>query len=235
VNRTQLLVVLVLAVTVVNVSWTAAVDNRTASVSRDVEQLERGQAAIATSTGVNGSVGQPVNVSLYAYDTDDGSATAVPTRVVAIPTDSLYVDVRRVSHTAPAQQATQRAWNVANASAVQPPYRGAAISMSPPQSWDTVGGESAALGLALGFAATDPCVSLNRSVAVTGGLDASGTVTEVAYVEEKAIAARENGVARIVVPEGQGVAVNGISVVEVTTFESATEQALDVDADCTQQ
>lgn len=233
-NRTRTLVVLLVALTIVNISWTAAVDSRTANLASDVDGVERNQSVIAAAVGANGSLDgeSSVNVSLYAYDENTDDARAVPTRVVAVPANGLYVDVRDVTHGVATQRATQRAWAVANGSDTPPAYRGGIVRIHPPESWNTVGGGSAALGVSLGFAATNPCVSLNRSVAATGGLDTDGTVRRVGHVEEKAIAAREDGVRTLLVPNGQRVSVPGIEVVGVQTFEAAAQQMLQVEQNC---
>lgn len=236
VNGTRLLVVVLLALVVVDLSWTAAVNHRVAAAERDVDALERDQDVLAAHYGANGSPNGPTaaTVSLYAYEKRTGDAVAVPARVATVPADGLYVDVGEVAHTAAVQRAIERAWTVASASDgdVGPQYRGATVTVDAPASWDTVGGGSAAVSLATGFAATSPCASVNRSVAATGGLTADGELVRVERVREKALAARRRGVDVFVVPPGQRVAVEGIDVVEAATFEAVSDLALEVRDSC---
>ncbi|AEM58741.1 hypothetical protein HISP_16131 [Haloarcula hispanica N601] len=233
-NTERTLILLLIAIVVLNLSWTGAVNNRAGSLENRVETVEQEQASIAVFAGANQSRSGATSAtsSLYAYNTGKGKATVVPAEIEAIPASGIYLDVSPVAHTATVQRSIARAWSVANASQYPPPYDGIVIQIKPPESWDTVGGGSAALSLASGFAATNPCVELNRSVAMTGGLTRSGTVVEVKRVREKAIAAKERGVTVFAVPQGQAVNVEGIRVVEVATFGEAANYTLERTAEC---
>lgn len=231
---TRLLLVLFVGLLIVDLGWTAAVNNRTAAVEDRVDRIDRDQGTLATYYGLNESVGGRTDaaVRLYAYEKATGDAVAVDARVVAVPADGLYLNVRELSLTAALQRAAKRAWTAASESAPEPAHRGAVVTIDAPSSWDTVGGGSAAVSLATGFAATNPCASVNRSVAATGGLTEAGRLVRVDAVEAKARAAQRRGADVFVVPSGQGVDVDGITVVEATTFGEAAEHTLDVRASC---
>lgn len=228
-NTDRALGVLLIALLVVDLSWTAAIDNRAGSLEQRVEGVERDQEVIAAFSGVNESVSDEtqVTVSLYAYETGRDEAVVVPARITTIPSDGIYLDVGSVAHTAAVQRSIKRAWVVANNSRYRPAHRGVVVRLDPPSNWETVGGGSAALSIATGFAATDPCVELNESVAMTGGLTDDGTVVDVQNVREKAVAAKRRGVEVFVVPRGQRIEVDGIEVVGVATFERAAAYGLD--------
>ncbi|ELZ95940.1 hypothetical protein C440_06607 [Haloferax mucosum ATCC BAA-1512] len=232
--RTRALIVLLVALVLIDLSWTAAVDHRSASIERRIEGVEQDQQEIAVFAGASGTTasGTQEHVSLYAYDKGRGEAIAVPARVASVPTDGLYLNVDGVSHTAAVQQSMRTAWETAEASKHPPRYRGAVVDVSPPKSWEIVGGGSAALSLALGFAATNECVELNESVAVTGGLSSDGTVVQVDRVLEKAKNARQRNVTTFLVPAGQGVAVDGIEIVGVSTFREAATYGLNQHPSC---
>jgi hypothetical protein len=234
VKRIHVLVVVLIALVVIDLSWTAAVDYRTGSVADRVEGLEADQRSIAAFAGANATIGNATqaSVDLYAYHTGSGDAVAVPARVSTIPADGVFLDVQRVAHTTTVQQSVTLAWRVANESEYRPAYRGAVVRLSPPPDWDTVGGGSASLSLAFAFAATDPCVAVNDSVATTGGLSSSGTVVDVEYVREKAVIARERGNDVFLVPSGQRVDVPGIRLVEVSSFEEAARYGLEENEHC---
>ncbi|MDQ2074691.1 S16 family serine protease [Haloarcula sp. H-GB4] len=227
-NTDRTLILLLVGIVVLNLSWTGAVNNRTGSLESRVETVEQDQESMAVFAGTNQSRSDTTSAtaSLYAYNTATGKATVVPAEIDAVPASGVYLDVAPVAHTATVQRSIVHAWSVANESQSPPPYRGTVIRINPPESWDTVGGGSAALSLASGFAATNPCIELNGSVAMTGGLTRSGTVIEVQHVREKAVAAKDRGVTVFVVPQGQAVDVDGIRVVEVATFAEATNYTL---------
>jgi predicted S18 family serine protease len=84
----------------------------------------------------------------------------------------------------------------------------------------------------MGMTATNPCVTRNHSVAVTGGLTADGTVVEVQYVAAKARKAAELGLDAILVPAGQSVDVADITVIETKTFAQARDYGLNRDPTC---
>lgn len=232
VTRTRVLIVLLIALVVIDLSWTAAVDHRSATIEDRVEGVERDQRTIAAFAGSNGSIENAETISLYAYDKGQGEAIAVPARIVSVPTDGIYLNVEGISHTATVQQSMRTAWQIAEKSQHPPVYRGAVVELSPPKSWDTVGGGSAALALALGYSATNECVDLNESVAVTGGLSSDGTVVQVDRVREKATTARKQNLTTFLVPAGQGVKVGGIEVIEVSTFREAAKYGLEEHPSC---
>jgi ATP-dependent Lon protease len=219
---------------VITASWTAAVNHRVTELEAEMESLEESQEILGVFAGVNQSGMEPTreSVALYAYSTRSGDGIAIPATIVSIPADGLYTDVGDVAQTAAVQRSIARAWTVTNDSETPPAYRGAVLQFHTPSEWDTVGGGSGALSLALGFAATDPCTRMNESVAATGGLTTDGTVVDVQYVREKAQTARERGIQVFLVPANQGINVTGIHVVEVGTFEQAANRALESSSDC---
>lgn len=234
VNGTRGLVLVLVALVVIDLSWTAAVDHRASNVEDRVEDVAADQRDLAAFAGASETspTRQRVTVPLYAYDSAAGEALAVPARVTTIPADGIYLNVGEVAHTATVQASIETAWTVANESASPPAYRGVVVNIAPPQDWDTVGGGSAALAMALGFAETNPCVDRRSDVHVTGGLTSGGTVVEVDHVEEKARAAAARNASVFVVPDGQGVAVSGIEVVEVTSFDEAAAVSLERNDSC---
>ncbi|MBI4362987.1 MAG: hypothetical protein HY558_07425 [Euryarchaeota archaeon] len=90
----------------------------------------------------------------------------------------------------------------------------------------SVDGESAGLPLALLFSD----LLQNRSIApgtlATGTITAAGTVGKVSGIREKAQAASQTGATRLLVPPGEGVPVEGITLVEVRNLTEAMEIAL---------
>lgn len=95
-----------------------------------------------------------------------------------------------------------------------------------------VGGGSAALIQALAWVdvLTEGDMTGGMNIAVTGGLEADGTVVEVSSIQLKLDAAAEEDTDLVIVPEGalDGVAVpEGLNVVEVDTFEGAVEAVED--------
>lgn len=233
-NRTRLLVLLLLALVVIDLSWTAAVDSRAGTLEQQVDTIDDDQEALAVFAGAtNTTTGHSeTTVSLYAYQTGRREAIAVPAHLTTIPANGVYLDVEPVAHTAAVQRSIKRAWRVANQSRYRPTHRGVLVELAPPAHWDTVGGGSAALSLGIGFAATNPCVRYNDSVAMTGGLSVEGTVVEVEYVRAKAKRAAARGKDVFIVPAGQRVSVPGIRVVEATTFADARTHALERASSC---
>ncbi|WP_309484894.1 ATP-dependent protease La [Halorhabdus salina] len=199
-----------------------------------MESLEESQDVLGVFAGINQTGVEPTreSVSLYAYSTRSGNGIAIPATVVSIPVDGFYTDISDVAQTSDVQRSIARAWTVANESDTPPAHRGAVLQLQTPSEWDTVGGGSAALSLALGFAGTNPCTRMNESVAATGGLTTDGTVVDVQYIREKAQTASERGIQVFLVPPNQGITVSGIRVVEVGTFEQAADRALDSNAGC---
>ncbi|WP_233263392.1 S16 family serine protease [Halorhabdus sp. CUG00001] len=199
-----------------------------------METLEDSQDVLGVFAGVNRSGIEPTreSVSLYAYSTRSGDGIAIPATVVSIPVDGLYTDISDVAQTSDVQRSMARAWTVASESDTPPAHQGAVLQLQPPSEWETVGGGSAALSLALGFAGTNSCTRINESVAATGGLTTDGTIVDVQYVREKAQTASDRGIQVFLVPPNQGIDVSGISVVEVGTFEQAADRALESSASC---
>lgn len=233
-KRSQLAVGVLVGLVVLTASWTAAVNHRVTQLESEIESLEASQEVLGVFAGVNRSGVEPTRetVSLYAYSTRTGDGIAIPATIVSIPAGGIYTDVSGVAQTATVQRSMARAWTVANESEYRPAHRGAVLQFQTPSDWDTIGGGSAALSLALGFAATDPCIRMNESIAATGGLTTDGTVVEVQYIREKAQAARERGIELFLVPGNQGVNVTGIRVVEVRTFEQAATVGLESNTAC---
>lgn len=230
----KVLLVLLVALVVVDVSWTAAVDHRASTAEDRLDRVERDQRVLGVYYGMNESLSRhtSANATLYAYERGPGAVRTVSVRVVSVPADGVYVDVSEVAHRLATQRSATRAWTVATSSDPQPAHRGALVSIDAPEEWDAVGGGSAALSLAAAFAATNPCVTANGSAAATGGLDEDGRVRRVEHVEEKARAAADRGVDVFVVPTGQAVEVSGVSVVEAETFRNASGHLLDTDEQC---
>lgn len=234
VNWTRVLLLLVLGLLLVDLSWTAAVNNRVGDTQRHLDGLEEDQRVLAAAYGMNESLGgdTAANATVYAHEKASGEVVGVPVRVAAIPADGLYVDVDRTGHTAAFQASTRQAWSIAQESETPPAYRGSMVSVRVPSSWDTIGGGSAALSIATAFAGTSRCADVDPEAAATGGLTDDGSVVRVQHVEEKARAAREGGLERFVVPAGQGVDVDGIRVVEASSFGDAADHLLRTDEAC---
>lgn len=86
-----------------------------------------------------------------------------------------------------------------------------------------IGGPSAGAALTVLTYAELEGLEIDPSIAMTGTVNAGGLIGPVGGVEEKAIAAREQGFSRVLVPsfEGSGVEVEGIEIIPVVDVEEA--------------
>jgi len=231
------LTILLIGLTVINLSWTGAIYTDVSSLDQQVNEIDQTQQRIEKQilgsvepTG-NGSDGgfasRQVTVGVLGYDTSSNAGQIVPFHILTVAGEGLYVDTGEVTYDVSTQQSFRNAYQVVYNSSYAPEQKSVVITLDPPSYWDNVGGESAGLATAIGIAATNPDVRLNESVAMTGGISKEGDITRVSHIREKAKAAESAGYDIFLVPYGQKVNVEGINVVAVQTFSDAAEYALE--------
>lgn len=238
-NGQQRVVIAVLFLLLVgNVSTLAIMNHRVDGLEQDVEtireqneQYKNDLAALndngTSPTGALSSA-HTVEVPLPMYETRDRSGTITPMSVTSIAGNGTYVRVDKVTYRESLQESIPASRNYIDQHPVYTlPHDAVIVSINPENDWDFVGGDSLQLPLTLGLIATNPGVQLNESVVATGAISSDGTVNSVGDVPAKATAARENGYDVILVPDGQGVDVDGIRVVEVSTVEEAVDFAIE--------
>lgn len=165
-------------------------------------------------------------VAVYISNERTGSITDV--RVTVLPGEGTYLRVDNTSYARSVQTGVQPVRTSIDAHPVyELPHDAVYVSIEHGESWQYIEGRSYQLSLALALLSTPQNVSLNESVAMTGGVNAEGEVRQVGHVREKAIAARDAGYDMFLVPEGQNVGVEGIVVKEVGTVEEAARIALE--------
>jgi hypothetical protein len=82
-------------------------------------------------------------------------------------------------------------------------------------------GGSAGASIAVALVANLQGKEIRGDVLLTGTIEEDGSIGRVGDVYTKAVAARDAGIATLIVPAGQGVEVPGLKVVEVSTIEEA--------------
>lgn len=162
-----------------------------------------------------------------AYDTASDSGTTIQYHYQPLPGDAVYVDAGEVTVEGSFQQSLRDARSAVSSTPYDPIARGMAISVTTPGEWEYVGGTSAGLPVAAQIAATDPGYEMDSSVALTGQVEAGGSVVTVDNIEEKARAAREQGYDVLIAPYSTAaINVDGIEIVHVQSVTEALDRAL---------
>lgn len=231
---TSIMVVFVLLNTVVSVhlyTETEQLHDQVETLQSDQQTIQKMIAAGSKSenqTGGDFSTQQTWTAStiFLGYDSKQDTAKAVPIQVTNVPRGGIYTNVAEITVRKGVQNSWRQAANDVNKTQYQPRNPGFLIDIQPPSVWDYVSGGSSALPAAIAIAGTDPTVDVNQSVALTGGLDKYGRVTDVRGIRKKAIAAREDGRKTLIVPAGEEIVVEGIHVQGVRTIGQALNASL---------
>lgn len=164
-------------------------------------------------------------VPILTYDRSKSRGRVVRATVTSFPGEEVYLRIDRVVYQPDTQISliTARSY-VERVRGLD--RRGVYIELDSPEDWDSVRGDSAGLAFVLAMLATDPSVSVDPTVAYTGGITPDGQVTPVYRTYDKAVAARDAGYEILLVPEGNAVVVDGIHIVEVETVDEAAGIAL---------
>lgn len=221
-----------------NVSVLAIMDYRVDELDQEVdtirEQNEQYQHELAalhangtSPTGAHSST-HTVDTPLPMYETRERQGVVTTMTVTSIAGDGIYVRVDEVTYRETIQEAVPSVYQyLSSHPEYSLPYNAVIVSIDPEDGWSFVDGNSLQLPLALGLLGTNPDAQLNTSVVATGAVSETGDVTAVGNIEEKALAARADGYSVFLVPDGQHVDVEGITVVEVTSIADAIEYAFE--------
>lgn len=235
-NRSTLLNLVLVGLVLMNISWTYGMYNHTNDLQDRMDAVEAEQEDlkefIVGNAGETNGSGEfasdtETTATVLAYDGEEDTGKLVDVTVTSLPGDGVYLNVENVNMRTTTQASIKNAHTAVENTSYQPPYGAVAVELEVPDNWDYVSGGSAGLPIAVAIASTHPDYELNESVVLTGGIDSEGRVKSVEYVREKAIAAREDGKEKIVVPPGQKVDVDGIEVVVAVTLEDALEHGLE--------
>lgn len=216
-RRVVLLVVTLVGVVLLQSGALIVLEHRQAGPER--VSSESSASTPATPTNTTGSNPATVSVTVYAFDESAEEVRSATIHVTPTEGESLYFDMTAVRPTARFARSLQYAHRAARRIA---DVGGVKIRIDGPDSWETIGGGSAALPVAAAITATDRCYRLDPSVASTGALDGEGQVVPIDHVRPKAEAAREAGTTRLVVPAGQTVDIDGIDVVGTDRFDETS-------------
>lgn len=237
-NQRRLFASMMVVFALLNIGVSAHLYTETAQLHDQVETLQSDQQTIqkmiATgSTSENQTSAEystqnkwTASTIFLGYDSKQDTAKVVPIQVTNVPKDGIYTNVAEITVRKGVQNSWRQAARDVNNTQYQPQNAGFLIDIQPPSVWDYVSGGSSALPAAVAFAGTDPTVDVNQSVALTGGLDEYGRVTEVRGIRKKAITAREEGRRTFIVPAGEEVEVEGIDVQGVRTIGEALNASL---------
>jgi predicted S18 family serine protease len=229
-NCTSILVVVLILLLVGVGSWGYGEHYRASQLAAENENLEKEIQGLAVNSSAPDealATKYGAQVSVLAYSATERTATTIPVHVGFVPGRGTYLNVQDVVHTVSAQQSAQHAHTVLGTTNATPPFDAAVVSINAPEDWDYVSGPSAGLPLAVGmYVASDPSLQLNESIAMTGGITATGEVTTVDEIRPKAIAAREEGKSILLVPPKQDRPVPGIRVIPVTNLTEALDYAV---------
>lgn len=229
-NRPSIPVVVLILLLIGVGSWGFGEHHRASQLATENKKLENEIRGLAVnSSAPDGALATTygAQVNVLAYSASEQTATTIPVHVGFVPGRGTYLNVQSVIYTLSAQQSAQHAHTALEATDATLPFDAAVISITVPEDWDYVSGKSAGLPLAAAlYAASDPTLHLNESVAMTGGITPTGDVTAVDEIRAKAVAAREHGKSVLLVPPHQGRSVRGIRVIPVETLPEALAHAV---------
>lgn len=239
-NRfTKTLVAAFSLILVVNLIMTGYLFFAYSSVQDDVDQLNKDTEHLSdyllqSGEGVNETSGNGTGELMgrqsgyfVAYDAEISSGVAFQYQYQPLPSDTLYIDASGVTIEGSFQESLRNAQSAVRSSGYNPQVYGAAFSLSAPEEWEYLRGESAGLAIAAQMAATDPDYRLDDGVVLTGQVEPNGNVVSVEHVTAKAEAARDQGMTTLIAPyTPTEVEVEGIEVIHVQSVDEALDHAL---------
>ncbi|RZN60460.1 MAG: hypothetical protein EF811_06505 [Methanonatronarchaeia archaeon] len=166
------------------------------------------------------AVGLTEYYGLAIRDGDEGTVLGLTTRIVMGP-GSIYLDVGTNIFGETTQEASQTSLYVANQHTDLDLMNEYSVLISWETTADIIDGPSASAAETLAIIAAANNQEIDGDVVITGTINTNGEIGPVGGVEEKAIAAMENGHEKILVPSGQYVDIDGIEVVEVDNLNEA--------------
>lgn len=90
----------------------------------------------------------------------------------------------------------------------------------------SVDGPSAGGAITAAIYASLSVKSISSSTLMTGTIETDGSIGQVGGVDSKALAAKNQGASRFLVPKGQKVSVSGIDVIEVNNIQEVLNQVI---------
>lgn len=207
--------------------------DRVAELSRDLEnaeeELEQKDNLLGEAEEIIARLNYSSTLEIYTLGVRDEEGVPIPLRIEMKSGEGrLLIDTEGVLLESSVQSAAKTAFQVAQNISGADLSRKDIIFRIVNSFNETLvlSGESAGAAMTVGLAALVTGRQVKQGVVITGEINEDGSLGKVSQIEPKAEAAKRANATTLIVPSGQAVRIEGISVVEVSDIHEAMRYIL---------